>query len=163
MAEELFWSVFDHLKALSPSFDGKTYKGFPRRFKRVIRAVGSTTIQLVANCIDWAKHRRKKAAAKLHMRLDLQSFLPAFAIVYTAKHNDNKRAREMCAHIGSGEIALFDKAYVDFLHLFDLDARGVFWVTRAKDNMQSRCVKRHIKAPQGNILRDDEIVLVNEK
>ena len=109
MAKELFWSVFDHLKTLSPSFGGKTYKGFPRRFKRVIHAVDSTTIQLVANCIDWAKHRRRKAAAKLHMRLDLQSFLPAFAIVDTAKHNDNKRAREMCAGIGSGEIALFDR------------------------------------------------------
>ena len=103
MAEELFWSVFDHLKALSPSFGGKTYKGFPRRFKRVIHAVGSTTIQLVPNCIDWAKHRRKKAAAKLHMRLDLQSFLPEFAIVDTAKHNDNKRAREMCSDIAQAK------------------------------------------------------------
>jgi hypothetical protein len=117
----------------------------------------------VANCIDWAKHRRKKAAAKLHLRLDLQSFLPVFAIVDTAKHNDNKRAREMCSDIGAGEIVLFDKAYVDFLHLFDLDTRDVFWVMRAKDNMQSRCIKRHIKAAQGNILRDDEIVLVTEK
>ena len=44
MAEELFWSVFEHLKILSPSFGGKTYKGFPRRFKRVIHAVDSTTI-----------------------------------------------------------------------------------------------------------------------
>ena len=26
------------------------------------------------------------------MRLDLQSFLPKFAIIDTAKHNDNKRA-----------------------------------------------------------------------
>ena len=163
MAEELFWSVFEHLKTLSPSFGGKTYKGFPRRFKRVIHAVDSTTIQLVANCIDWAKHSIKKATSKLHLRLDLQSFLPAFAIVDTAKHNDNKRAREMCSDIGAGEIVLFDKAYVDFLHLFDLDARNVFWVTRAKDNMQSRCIKRHIKAAQGNILRDDEIVLVTEK
>lgn len=160
MAEELFWAVFEHLKTLNPSFGGKTYKGFPRRFKRMIHAVDSSTIQLVANCMDWAKHRRRKAAAKLHMRLDLQSFLPTFAIVDTAKHNDNKRARELCAGIGSGEIVLFDKAYVDFLHLFDLDARGVFWVTRAKDNMRFRCVKRRIKRAQGNILRDDEIVLV---
>jgi len=31
------------------------------------------------------------------MRLDLQSFLPRFAIVDTARHADAKRAREMCA------------------------------------------------------------------
>jgi hypothetical protein len=163
MGEALFFAVLAHLKTLSPSFGGKTYGGFPRRFKRTIHVVDSSTIQLVADCIDWAKHRRKKAAAKLHLRLDLQSFLPSFAIVDTAKHNDNKRAREMCADIGAGEIALFDKAYVDFLHLHDLDARGAFWVTRAKDNLQSRCVERHLKKPHGKILRDDEIILTTEK
>jgi len=159
MAEELFWSVLDHLTTICPSFGGKTYNGFPRRFKKVIHVIDSSTIQLVANCVDWAKHRRKKAAAKLHMRLDLQSFLPKFAIIDTAKHNDNKRARELCAEVGAGEIVLFDKAYVDFEHLLDLDARGVSWVSRAKDNLQYRCVKRRIKRAEGRILRDDEIVL----
>ena len=85
--------------------------------------------------MDWAKHRRRKAAAKTHMRLNLQSLLPAFVIVDTAAEHDNKRARELCADLQSGEIALFDKRYVDFGHLGDLDRRGVFWVTRAKDNM----------------------------
>jgi len=159
MAEELFWTVLEHLTTICPAFGGKTYKGFPRRFKKAIHVIDSSTIQLVANCIDWAKHRRKKAAAKLHMRLDLQSFLPKFAIIDTAKHNDNKRARELCAEVGAGEIVLFDKAYVDFEHLFDLDARGVSWVSRAKDNLQYRCVKRRIKRAEGRILRDDEIVL----
>jgi hypothetical protein len=159
MAEELFWEVLAHLQTVVPSFGGRTYKGFPRRFKRTIHAVDSSTIQLVANCIDWAKHRRKKAAAKLHLRLDLQTFLPKFAIVDTANHNDNKRAREVCADIGAGEICLFDKAYVDFEHLHDLDERGVFWVTRAKDNLKYRCAKRRIKRNDGPILRDDEITL----
>ena len=159
MAEDLFWAMLKHLQSISPSFAGKTYRGFPRRFKRMIYAVDSSTIELVASCMDWAKHRRKKAAAKLHMRLDLQNFLPAFAIVDTAKHNDNKRARELCAGITQGAIVLFDKAYVDFLHLFDLHERGVFWVTRAKENMQWRCVRRLIKKPQGTILRDDIILL----
>ena len=125
----------------------------------MIHVIDSSTIQLVANCMDWAKHRRRKAAAKLHMRLDLQSFLPKFAIVDTAKDNDNKRAREMCADIRAGEIALFDKAYVDFEHLRDLDARDTFWVTRAKTNLKYRCVKRRLKRAEGRILRDDEIVL----
>lgn len=159
MAEELFWSVLGHLYAVCPSFGGRNYKGLPRRFKRAIHAVDSSTIQLVANCMDWAKHRRQKAAAKLHMRLDLQSFLPGFAIVDTANHNDNKRARELCAAIKAGEIVLFDKAYVDFEHLNDLDGRGVFWVTRAKDNLCYHVAMRRIKRAEGRILRDDEIVL----
>jgi hypothetical protein len=61
--------------------------------------------------MDWAKHRRRKAAAKCHLRLDLQSFLPRFAIIDTAREADPKRAREVCAGIKDGEIVIFDKAY----------------------------------------------------
>jgi len=46
----------------------------------------------------------------MHLRLDLHSFLPSFAIVDTAGQHDNKRAREGCATIQVGEIAVFDKA-----------------------------------------------------
>ena len=84
----------------------------------------STTIQLIASCMDWAKHRRRKAAAKCHLRLDLQSFLPRFAIIDTAREADAKRAREVCAGVKEGEIVIFDKAYVDFDHLWDLEQRG---------------------------------------
>jgi hypothetical protein len=163
MAEALFWTLLEQFKNASPRFGGRSFKGMPRRFKRAVYAIDSSTIQLVANCIDWAKHRRRKAAAKLHLRLDLRSYLPAFAIVDTAKHNDNRRAREICAGLQDGEIALFDKAYIDFQHLLDLTHRGVFWVTRAKDNMAYRVKKRNTKRQQGNILRDDLITLTGVK
>ena len=48
---------------------------------------------------------------------------------------------------------------MDFGHLFDLHERGVFWVTRAKDNMQFKVARRRIKKPAGKILRDEEILL----
>jgi hypothetical protein len=159
MAQTLFWEILNHFTALCPRFGGQRFKGMPRRFKRAVHAVDSSTIRLAANCIDWARHRRRKAAAKLHLRLNLQCFLPAFAIVDTAAHNDNRRARELCAGLEAGEIVVFDKAYVDFAHLHDLDERGVFWVTRTKDNMQARVKKRLQKKPAGKILRDDLIVL----
>ena len=162
MAERLFWEILEHLTGQCPRFGGRTFNGMPRRFKRAVHAVDSSTIRLVANCIDWARHRRRKAAAKLHLRLNLQCFLPSFAIVDTAAHNDNKRARELCAGLQEGEIAVFDKAYVDFEHLLDMSLRGVFWVTRAKDNMQYRVKKRLLRKTAGNILRDDLIVLTNK-
>ena len=83
MAEALFWSVLDELKRICPGFaaQGRRYGGIPRRFKRVINIVDSSTIRLMANCLDWAKHRRRKAAAKMHLRLDLHSFLPEFVLV----------------------------------------------------------------------------------
>ena len=67
MMEERFWTVLEHLQSLNPKFGPSgRYSGLPRRFKQAIHAVDSTTIALVANCMDWAKHRRRKAAAKMH-------------------------------------------------------------------------------------------------
>jgi hypothetical protein len=160
MAEQLFWAVLEHLGNLSAGFvSGKAGKRFARKFKRTIHLVDSTTIPLIASCLDWAKHRRRKAAAKCHLRLDLQSFLPRFAIVDTARHNDAKRARELCAGVKAGEIVIFDKAYVDFAHLANLSRREVFWVTRAKENLNCRVVRRFQQGVFSQILRDDLIEL----
>ena len=164
LAEQLFWKTLGQLQSVSPAFGtGRAGKRLAHRFKAAIHVVDATTIQLVANALDWAKHRRRKAAAKCHLRLDLHSFLPRFVLIDTARENDAKRAREVCAGIRAGEIVLFDKAYVDFAHLFDLLARGVCWVTCAKDNMKFKVVQRRIKKPAGNLLRDDEIILTGKQ
>ena len=159
MAQALFWEVLGHLTRLCPRFGGRTFQGMPRRFRRAVYAMDSTVIRLVANCIDWARHRRKKAAAKLHLRLNLQSFLPAFALVRTAGRHDNRCARELCAHLGAGEVVVFDKAYLDFVHLWDLTRRGVFWVSRSKSNLRYTVKKRLARGRRGKIVRDDLIVL----
>ena len=163
MMQDLFWEVLSDLEHKMPGGFGLRYKGLPRRFKKAIYAVDSSTIALVANCMSWAKHRRRKAAAKLHLRLNLQSFLPSFAIIEEASHHDDTRAPALCAHLQEGEIALFDKAYVNFTHLYGLCQRGVFWVTRAKDNMAYTVRKKLLKKPKGNILRDDLILLKTPK
>jgi hypothetical protein len=159
MAEELFWKVLEHLQSITPQFvSNQKYTGFPKRFKRIINVIDSTTIQLVSNCMDWAKHRRRKAAAKCHMRLNLKSFLPNFAIVKEASTHDSTEARELCANIQSGEIVIFDKAYIDFSHLSELHNRGVFWVTRSKDNM-AYTVTLNKDVHQKNIMSDQLIEL----
>jgi hypothetical protein len=159
MAEQLFWRMLDHLKEQSPGFAAGRRRGPAFRFKMPIHLIDSTTMELVANCMDWAQHRRRKAAAKTHMRLSLQSLLPGFVIVDTAAEHDNLRARELCADLKSGEIALFDKGYVDFGHLKDLDERGVFWVTRAKENMAYEVVQKMPPSKDEKILRDEVIIL----
>ena len=159
LAEQLFWKMLAHLQALSPDFGARHRPRFAFRFKRVIHVVASTTSQLVARCLDWAKHRRRKAAAKCHVRLNLQTFLPQFALADSAGEHANRRARELCAGIQAGEIVIFDKAYLDFDHLADLAMREVFRGTRAKDNLQCRVVQKLQAGPDGNILRDDLVAL----
>lgn len=77
---------------------------------------------------------------------------------FAGRQHDNKRAREDCANIAAGEIVVFDKAYVDFHHLLDVDHRCVWWATRAKDNMLFRVVKKHTKGHE-NIIKDQIIAL----
>jgi len=155
-AEQVFWKTLEHLQGMTPGF--ARGRGRPvRRFKRAIHAVDSSTIKLIMSCFSWAKHRRRKAAAKLHLRLDLQSFLPGYAIVEQAKGHDNQKAEELCLGLKAGEIVVFDMAYVAFEHLWKLTKRGVWWVSRVRQNQKFKVVKRLQRKAQGKILRDDLI------
>ncbi|MGH7451417.1 MAG: IS4 family transposase, partial [bacterium] len=161
MAEDLFWRVTEHLGQQTPGFKAGQRRGPAFGFKMPIHVIDSTTLELVAHCMDWAKHRRRKAAAKTHLRLNLQSLLPSFVVIDTAAEHDNRRAREVCAGLKSGEIALFDRGYVDFGHLKDLDERKVFWVTRAKENMAYEVIQAMPQSSDGKILKDEIVVLSN--
>lgn len=163
LAEKLFWRMLAHLQSLHPGFARGGPSSLAWRFRRAIHLVDATTIQLVVNCIDWARHRRRKAAAKCHLRLDLGSFLPGFAIVATAGEHDSVRAPELCAGLRRGEIVLFDRAYVHFAPLWALTGRGVFWVTRAKENLGFKVKKRLPKHADPRIRRDDLVVLHHAK
>ncbi len=106
--------VYDSLSKQYPDFltSSRNYPGLLHRFrKRTIRAVDSTTIQLTAFSMGWAKHRRQKAAAKMHTALNMRSFLPNFVIVKSAPDSDPKCAWEPCADMKAGEVVVFDKAY----------------------------------------------------
>jgi hypothetical protein len=163
LAERLFWTVLKHLQKLSPRFAaGRRGIGLARRFRRVIHVVDSSTIALIASCIDWAQHRRRKAAAKLHVRLDLHSLLPRFVLVESAKAADSIRAAEVCAGVKPGEIVIFDRAYVDFIHLGVLNDDGVFWVTRSKESLSFRLIKKLPKGTDKRILSDQLVVLKNK-
>jgi hypothetical protein len=163
LAERLFWAMLEHLQKLSPGFGtGRRGKGLARRFRRVIHVVDSSTIALIASCIDWAQHRRRKAAAKLHVRLDLHSLLPRFVLIESAKAADSIRAAEVCAGVKPGEIVIFDRAYVDFVHLGVLNEDGVFWVTRSKESLCFRVLKRRPKGSDKRILGDELLVLTNK-
>lgn len=164
MAEALFWAVLDELRNISPDFciNSRKYSGIPRRFKRTINVVDASVIRLFANSLDWAQHNRRKAAAKMHLRLDLHTFMPKYVLVKPASSSDSGEAYELCADVKAGEIVIFDKAYVDYEHLNILNDRGVFWVTRAKENSVYNIVGQH-SVPKDNIIQDVRIKLTDAK
>ena len=162
MAEELFWTMMGYLQNLNPKFGyGHGYKGVPRRFKRTINILDSTTIKLVANCIDWAAHRRQKAAAKMHMNLNPKTFMPRIIIIDKAAPHDASKARVLCAGMKRGEIMVADKAYLDFKHFNELTQKGIHWVCRSKVNMAYEVIEE--RECKGKILNDQLIRLTGPK
>jgi hypothetical protein len=126
---ELFFTVvFRHLSK---------YVGFERskfqRLKRKVFLMDATIIPLCAKVFDWAHFRKHKGAVKLHMVLDYDGCLPCYASITEGKVHESKVARSMS--FPSGSVVVFDRGYIDFKWLHDLDSRGIFFVTRAKDNM----------------------------
>jgi hypothetical protein len=157
IAEALYWRVLKHLQTVIPEFvQGKKYNGFISRFERDIFAIDSTTLQLTMNCFDWARHRRKKAAAKTHMTINVGNMLPTVAVVEDAAHHDSTKSHELCASLKDGDILLADRAYVKFHFLHDLFQRGVFFVLREKKNMQYTVLKN--SAHKDSTVVSDEII-----
>jgi hypothetical protein len=159
IAEKLYWAVFAHLRAVCPSFTQHAkHSGFIFRLKRDVFAIDSTTLKLSLDSIDWARHRRKKAAAKTHMSLDVGNRLPTFAVVEDAAHHDSTRAEALCAGLTDGDVLLADRACVDLLFLSGLARRGVFFVLREKKNMVFEVLEdRRHKDPR--ILSDQTVRL----
>ncbi len=163
IAEKCYWAVFNHLQTICPAFTQyKQHKGFIHRVKRDIFAIDSTTLQLSLDCIDWAKHRRKKAAAKTHMTLNVGNMLPSFACVDDAAHHDSQYLNVLCAALKHGDVLLADRAYVDLGFLHSLSKRGVLFVLREKKNMVYEVLEeRTHKDPR--ILSDQTVRMFNTK
>jgi Domain of unknown function (DUF4372) len=51
------------------------------RFKNKLMSLDATVIDLCAEVFDWARFRHTKGAVKLHLLLDHDSYLPAFAVI----------------------------------------------------------------------------------
>lgn len=160
MAEALYWKMRGVCSGLSEKFVlGGRREGFLRRLKKPIFAMDSTTIALVANCMPWAKHRRKKAAVKCHLSLNLQNHLPQAICVEEACHHDNRQARFLCNPLQDGSILVADKAYSDFRHFRELTARGIVWAVRARRDTAFRVV-RTLHATDNPRIRADELVVL---
>lgn len=157
IGEALFWGTLESLRQQSPGFGRRKFPGRLRKLKATIELMDSTVIELVANCMSWASHRRNKAGAKCHLRLNFETLLPSCAVIDTAREADAKRARELTAGLKIGEIGIFDRGYVDLAHFADLSQRGVIWVTRWKEGMKADLFES--RPVKGKILADEIVGL----
>ena len=131
------------------------------RFKNPLYSIDSTVIDLCIKVFDWARFRRTKGAIKLHLQLDHQGCLPSWALVTDGKTHDVKPMQRRS--FAPGTIVAMDRGYYDFALFGRWTGEGVFFVTRAKDNMVYEVVESHDVPERGNVLVDEVIRLTGAK
>ena len=127
------------------------------RFKNPLRSLDATVIDLCLKVFDWARFRRTKGAIKLHLLLDHPGYLPCWALVTEGKTHEVKAAR--VGGFAPGTIVAVDRGYLDFALFARWAEEGVFFVTRAKDNLDYKGVEKREVPQGGNVLKDEVIRL----
>lgn len=123
--EEAFFYTLHRARTLLPRKTGFKFQG-------EVFALDSTTIELCLALCPWARFHHDKGAAKLHTAIDLAGDLPQFAVITDGRVHDVTVAKVL--HFSPDSTVVFDRAYIDYGYLNDLNQQGVFFVTRMKSN-----------------------------
>jgi hypothetical protein len=123
-------------------------------FKNPLYSLDSTLVDLCLNMFDWAKYRKRKGAIKMHYRLAHDGIIPEVMIMTDGKKHDVKVAPQLVEDLKPDSIVAFDRAYIDFNFLFSLSQRKVWFVTRAKKNMDCVVVGQHLPPKNKNVVAD---------
>lgn len=152
--EDLFWSALARFREQG-SIGGLRKSRF--RFKNKLLSFDSTTITLCLSLFPWAKYRRAKGGAKIHVLLDHDDYMPAFVHISEAKPHDIKAARLL--QLTSGSIVAMDRAYNDFSLFNTWTEQGVYFVTRMKEGTAFKIVQERPLPQHRNILADQVVRL----
>jgi len=155
---QLYQTVFGQLLSQCEGL-AKGKKKF--RFKNKLLSMDSTSIELCASLFDWAKFKRAKGAAKVHMVLDHEGYLPHYAVITDGKQSDQAVARTL--HFEPDTILVIDRGYVDYSWWQILTDQGVYFVTRFKKDLKIQVVEEREIPQTGGILRDQVIQFCGEK
>jgi hypothetical protein len=128
------------------------------RFKNPLYAIDSTTIDLCLSVFPWAKFRKTKGAIKMHCLYDHSGAMPCFLTVTDGKRHDVRVAKEHSLPLSPDSIVSIDKAYIDYKWLYSLTEQGVWFVTRAKSNIDYAVTGQHQVSGKG-VLSDETISL----
>lgn len=122
-------------------------------------AIDSTTINLCLSTFYWATHRSTQGGIKLHTQLDLKTAIPEFIHFSSASVND-MNALDFISY-EANSFYIMDRGYVDYKRLYRIHGCQVFYIIRAKDNMNCRRVKSYTSDKSNGVLCDQSVLLNN--
>jgi hypothetical protein len=152
---QIFESLFYHL--LSRCRDYTPKHRF--KFNNPLFSIDASVIDLCLSVFPWAKFRKTKGAIKLHCLYDHSGALPSFVTITDGKRHDVTAAKKTELPLSPDSIVSMDRAYIDFKWLNSLDENGVWFVTRAKSNIDFVVAGQHPASGKG--VRKDRTILLN--
>lgn len=151
--EALFQELYGRCRRLAPKHRF--------RFKNKLYSLDSSLIDLSLKVFPWAHYALGKAAMKLHVGLDHDGYLPAFAVVTESRTADMTVARTL--RLPRRSIVVFDKGYADYGWHAALTAGGIFFVTRARANMRAETLESRPVTPNKGVIADRTIRLTGKR
>jgi putative transposase len=130
------------------------------RFKGKLFSLDGSLIDLSMKVFPWADVAPKKAAFKLHLGLDHDGLIPAFAEVSEGLTAEMEVADTFA--FPKGSVLVFDRGYSRYTWHKQLTDKGLFWVTRARKGMLYEVVKTRPVA-EGSTIISDKIVRLSNK
>ena len=131
------------------------------RFKGKLFSLDGSLIDLSMKVFPWADVALKKAAFKLHLGLDHDGLIPAFAEVSEGLTAEMDVADTFA--FPKGSVLVFDRGYSRYTWHKQLTDKGLFWVTRARKGMLYEVVKTHPVAEGGSVISDQIVRLSNKR
>ena len=122
-------------------------------------ALDSTTISLSLKLFTWAPGKYSRGAVKIHTLLDLRGSIPTYILITDGKYHDSNVLDLIIPHPNA--IYVMDKAYIDFLALFNMHSAGAFFISRAKTTLDFDVVEKNFNIDEETGLRSDKIIKLN--
>lgn len=110
------------------------------KFKSKLFSLDSTTIRLCLSVFPWAQFCKRKGGVKLHVLLDHDGLIPAFANVTPAKVHDSNASKWL--NLPTGSMLVFDRGYVNYQWFCELGKKAIHFVTRMKKDCRLRLLER---------------------
>jgi len=152
---DLFGELYGRLQK-THAVPGKRF-----RFKGKLFSLDGSLIDLSMKIFPWADVAPKKAAFKLHLGLDHDGLIPAFAEVSEGLKPEMEVADTFA--FPKGSVLVFDRGYGRYTWHKQLTDKGLFWVTRARKGMLYEVIKTQAVAEGGPIISDQIVRLSNKR
>jgi putative transposase len=131
------------------------------RFKGKLFSLDASLLDVSMKIFPQANYNNRKAAYKLHVGLDHDGLIPAFAAVTRGKTGDQTQAKLM--RFPKGSVVVFDKGYNDYGWHNQLTEQGIFWVTRIRGNAKYRVLERRSVNRSQGITSDQTIEFTSDR